>query len=221
MIDISFIIPAYNEEERIGTTLQTIRNHFPSAEVIVIDDGSHDRTKEIAEIYADKVLSSALNKGKGHAMQQGWRVANRTYIACLDADLEESAKDVSSLIPPLQQGKADVTISIIKPGRQAGMGFVKRRVQAIVLRETGVELQAPLSGQRVFHRKWLPVLLKKSYYGFGIETQMTIDLLRAGAKCLEIPTNMKHREMGRDIKGFVHRMKQWADIERQLRGARS
>ncbi|WP_332695908.1 glycosyltransferase family 2 protein [Halalkalibacter lacteus] len=220
MIDISFIIPAYNEEKRIGTTLAAIRKHFPSAEVIVIDDGSRDKTREIAEMYADKVISSSINKGKGYAMQQGWRLATRTYIACLDADLEESAKDVSSLIQPLQQGRADVTISIIKPGKKAGMGFVKRRVQSIVLRETGVKLQAPLSGQRVFHRKWLPVLLRRSYHGFGIETQMTIDLLQAGAKCLEIPTTMQHREMGRDIKGFVHRMKQWADIERQLRGVR-
>ncbi|MFC0471018.1 glycosyltransferase family 2 protein [Halalkalibacter kiskunsagensis] len=220
MNDISFIIPAYNEEERIGKTLETIKKYFPSAEVIVIDDGSRDKTKEIAEMYADTVFSSSINRGKGYAMQQGWRLATRTYIACLDADLEESAKDVFSLIQPLQQGRADVTISIIKPGRQAGMGFVKRRVQSIVLRETGVKLQAPLSGQRVFHRKWLKVLLKKAYHGFGIETQMTIDLLQAGAKCLEIPTTMQHREMGKDMKGFVHRIRQWADIKKQLRGAK-
>ena len=221
MIDISFIIPAYNEEGRIEKTLQALKSISHASEIIVVNDGSTDQTAEIAKQYADQVISYPFNKGKGYALKQGWQEAKGTYIACLDADLEETAKEILSLIEPIKKGEADVTISIIKPGKKAGAGIVKKRVQALVYKKTGVKVEAPLSGQRVFHRKWLPLLLNQTYRGFGIETQMTIDLLCAGANYLEIETTMKHREMGRDFKGFYHRLKQWVDIEKQLRGVQS
>ncbi|MFC0561600.1 glycosyltransferase family 2 protein [Halalkalibacter alkalisediminis] len=221
MIDVTYIIPAYNEEGRIEKTLQALKNITHSSEIIVVDDGSTDRTAEIAKQYADQVISYPVNKGKGYALKQGWREANGTFIACLDADLEETAEEILSLIEPIKKGEADIAISIIKPGKRAGAGIVKKRVQALVYKKTGVKLEAPLSGQRVFHRKWLPMLLNKTYKGFGIETQMTIDLLCAGASYLEVATTMKHREMGRDLKGFYHRLKQWVDIEKQLRGVQS
>ncbi len=220
MINVSFIIPAYNEADRIKNTLKAIRRIASNAEIIVVNDGSTDKTKLVAEKYADKVITLPINHGKGFALQVGWREAKGTYIVCLDADLEESASEITFLLVPLEKQEADVAISIIKAGKGAGIGIVKRRVQAIVYRQTGVRVEAPLSGQRVFHCKWLPILLARSYKGFGVEAQMTIDLLRAGAKCVEIPTMMTHREMGRDVKGFLHRFKQWIDIERQCRGAR-
>ncbi|WP_227938450.1 glycosyltransferase family 2 protein [Alkalihalobacillus deserti] len=221
MIDVSYIIPAFNEEGRIANTLEALRGLSLSSEIIVVNDGSTDRTAEIAKLFADQVISYPFNKGKGYALKQGWLEARGTYIACLDADLEETAKEIVSLIEPIRNGEADVAISIIKPGKKAGAGIVKKRVQALVYKKTGVKLEAPLSGQRVFHRKWLPMLLNQTYKGFGIETQMTIDLLCAGANYLEVATTMQHREMGRDLKGFFHRLKQWIDIERQLRGAQS
>jgi glycosyltransferase involved in cell wall biosynthesis len=221
MIDVSYIIPAFNEEVRIAKTLQAVRTIPGSKEIIVVNDGSNDQTEEIANQYADHVISYQMNKGKGYALQKGWREALGTYIACLDADLGETATEISTLIKPVIAGEADVTTSIIKPGNKAGAGIVKRRVQLLIYRKTGVKLEAPLSGQRVFHRKWLPVLLSRTYQGFGVETQMTIDLLKAGAIYQEIITNMQHREMGRDFKGCFHRLKQWLDIEKQLRGAQS
>ncbi|ARK31382.1 glycosyltransferase family 2 protein [Halalkalibacter krulwichiae] len=221
MIEVSYVIPAFNEEERIEKTLKALVTLTGHNEIIVVDDGSTDDTAEIAKRYATKVISYRVNKGKGYALKEGWKEAKGEYIACLDADLEESAIEVTSLLEPLKNGEAEVAISIISPGKKAGMGMVKKRVQSLVYQKTGVKVEAPLSGQRVFHRKWLSVLLKRTYQGFGIETQMTIDLLQAGASYLEVRTNMKHREMGRTMKGFYHRMKQWLDIERQLRGVQS
>ncbi|TWI55936.1 glycosyltransferase family 2 protein [Halalkalibacter nanhaiisediminis] len=218
MINVSFVIPAYNEADRIGSTLKSLKHFSSNAEIIVVNDGSTDQTKRIAEKYANKVITLPINHGKGFALQIGWREAKGTYIACLDADLEESANEVTSLLSPLEKQQADVAISIVKAGKHAGLGFVKKRVQALIYQQTGVKLEAPLSGQRAFHRKWLSVLLARAYQGFGVEAQMTIDLLKAGAKCVEIPTTMTHREMGRNMKGFVHRLKQWVDIERQCRG---
>ncbi|NEU29584.1 glycosyltransferase family 2 protein [bacterium LRH843] len=219
MIDVSFVIPAYNEAERIEQTLQTIKVLPLQSEIIVVDDGSKDETSNIAKKYTDHVVTLPVNKGKGYALQIGWEKARGTYIACLDADLEETAKEVMLLLDPLKKKEADITVSIIKAGKRAGMGVVKSRVQDIVFKRTGVYLEAPLSGQRAFHRKWLEILHAKSYQGFGVEAQMSIDLLRAGAKYVEIPTKMTHREMGKSLKGFAHRFRQWLDIEKQCREA--
>ncbi len=217
MIELSFVIPAYNEAERIDKTLRTLKQLQINSEIIVIDDGSQDETANIARQYADFVISLQTNQGKGHALQTGWKKAKGVYIACLDADLEESVKEILLLLKPLKEGKADFAISKMKAGKKAGFGLVKKRVQKIVFRETGVRMEAPLSGQRIFHRVWLPILLKRSYYRFGVEMQMNIDLLQAGARCIEVPTMMTHRELGKNVKGFIHRMKQWVEIERQYR----
>ena len=221
MNSLSIVIPAYNEERRIGSTLQAITKLFPKAEIIVVNDGSSDNTEQIAKSFTQKILTLPENKGKGFALQRGWEKASGQYIACLDADLEESAKEVAYLFEPVQKGEADMTISIIKPGKKAGMGVVRRRVQSIIYKKTGIRLEAPLSGQRVFHRSLLPVLLQKPYQGFGVEAQMTIDVLQSGARCLEVPTTMTHRELGKNLYGFIHRLKQWLEIEKQFRGVRS
>ncbi len=124
------------------------------------------------------------------------------------------------LLKPVQANHADVCLSIIQPRGKAGFGVVKRRVQTLIHQKTGVRLQAPLSGQRAFHRKWLPILLKRCYQGFAVEAQMTVDLLEAGATIYEIQTTMTHREMGKTLKGYTHRLKQWWQIEKQLRSAK-
>ncbi|MET3507607.1 glycosyltransferase family 2 protein [Halalkalibacter oceani] len=219
MIKQSFIIPAYNEESYLEKTLLAIQRFTERAEIIVIDDGSQDNTKLIAERYADKLITFPENMGKGFALQAGWKEARGDIIICLDADLGESAEEIGALIEALEREEADLVISVMKPGKKAGFGLVKRRVQAMIYRKTGVKLASPLSGQRVFRRKWLPVLLEKDYKRFGVEAQMTLDLLRAGATCQEMVTRMTHREMGKNIRGFLHRLKQWLEIERQLREA--
>ena len=220
MNNLSIVIPAYNEERRIGRTLQAITELFPEAELIVVNDGSSDNTEQIAKSFTEIILTLTENKGKGFALQRGWEKATGQYVACLDADLEESAKEVVHLLEPIQEGEADMTISIIKPGKKAGMGMVRRRVQSMIYKKTGIKLEAPLSGQRVFHRSLLPILLDKPYEGFGVEAQMTIDVLQSGARCLEVPTTMTHRELGKNVNGFIHRFKQWLEIERQFRGVR-
>ena len=221
MIEVSFVVPAYNEEARLEKTLRALKELPLENELIVVDDGSSDATETIARRYADDVIVLKKNRGKGAALQTGWKVATGTYIACVDADLEESAREMMLLLKPLREGKADFTISKLKAGKKAGFGIVKKRAQQIVYEKTGVWLEAPLSGQRIFHRKWLPVVLKRRYDRFGVETMMNIDLLQAGARCLEVPTNMTHRELGKNLRGFYHRLKQWIDIERQCREVRS
>jgi glycosyltransferase involved in cell wall biosynthesis len=220
MNNISVLIPAYNEERTLEKTICAVRTLPNILEVIVINDGSHDKTADIAEKFADSVLHFKKNEGKGKALQEGWKRAMGDYLLCLDADLQDSATEAIHLLTPLLKGQADVITSKVKAGKRSGFGLIKRRAQTIIYQETGFRLEAPLSGQRAFHRGWLEVLLHHSYVGFGVETQMSIDLLKAGASILEVETMMKHREMGKSIRGFRHRIKQWIEIERHCREVR-
>ncbi|WP_100404742.1 glycosyltransferase family 2 protein [Bacillus solitudinis] len=221
MNKISIVIPAFNEEKSLSQTIQALRQLPYEKEIIVVNDGSSDKTGEIAEVTADFVLHVPSNNGKGNALQVGWKKASADYILCIDADLEQSAGEAIHLIRPLFENKADVVISKVKSGKKSGFGLIKRRARSIIYRNTGFILEAPLSGQRAFQRQWLPLLLKQRYIGFGVETQMSIDLLKAGATILEVETMMKHREMGKTWKGFRHRIKQWVEIEKNCKEVRS
>lgn len=219
---VSIIIPAYNEEEYIEETLRCLKKdqNQSKVEIIVVDDGSTDQTADIASKFADQMIKLPKNHGKGFALQAGWEQAQGEFIVCLDADLQSSVSEYIELLKPVQAEQADVCLSIIQPRENAGFGVVKNRVQTLIYKKTGMKLQAPLSGQRAFHRKWLPILLNRRYQRFAVEAQMTIDLLQAGASIYEIPTRMTHREMGKTFKGYAHRLKQWWQIEKHLRSAR-
>ncbi|WP_100373420.1 glycosyltransferase family 2 protein [Bacillus sp. FJAT-45037] len=220
MNDVSVVVPAFNEEARLEATLRALRKIPDLLEIIVVNDGSRDDTSAIAHLYADRVIDLPQNQGKGRALQEGWRMATGEIIVCVDADLEKTAVEVKHLLDAIREKGMDVTISLFKPGSKAGLGFVRRRAQSIVYRQTGVFISAPLSGQRAFRRKWLDVLLKEQYEGFGVETKMTIDLLKSGAKIMEVETTMAHREMGKSFRGFLHRFKQWREIERHVKVVR-
>lgn len=217
MSKVSVVIPAYNEEGCLEKTIHAVQSLPYSIEVIIVNDGSVDRTGEIAERLATTVIHFSENQGKGKALQAAWKKASGDYILCLDADLQESASEAIHLLEPLMENAGDVIISKVKPGKKSGFGFIKRRAQSIVYKRTGIWLEAPLSGQRAFHRRILPILLNRQYEGFGVETQMSIDLLKAKVSILEVETNMKHREMGKSMAGFKHRLRQWVEIERYCR----
>ncbi|WP_088104740.1 glycosyltransferase family 2 protein [Halalkalibacter urbisdiaboli] len=217
MSKVSVVIPAFNEERYLEKTIHAVRTLPFELEVIVVNDGSQDGTGMLAEKLAEHAIHFSKNQGKGKALQAAWRQVEGEYILCLDADLQESAAEAIHLLQPLFEEKADVIISKVKPGAKSGFGFIKRRAQSIVYKKTGIRLEAPLSGQRAFHRQLLPILLRGRYEGFGVETQMSIDILKANATILEVETNMKHREMGKTVTGFRHRFKQWLEIERNCR----
>ncbi|KMK77006.1 glycosyltransferase family 2 protein [Alkalihalobacillus pseudalcaliphilus] len=211
-MEMSVIIPAYNEQSRIEQTLQTIKKLPYPIELIVVNDGSTDLTGEIAEKYADILISFTKNQGKGVALRAGCAKANCEWILCLDADLTTSANEAVELIKPALLRKADLIISKVSPGRKAGFGMVKRQAQEIIQSKTGVWMESPLSGQRVFHRDWLPLIQSLKAERFGIETEMNLRFIEAGASILEVETEMSHREMGKSLKGLWHRYKQWLDI---------
>lgn len=222
---ISIIMPAYNEASKIKNTLENIYNIEEIDEIIVVDDGSSDNTSEIVSTIESKkikLFKLEQNKGKGYALNYGLNIAmeNADIIGFLDADLGSSSKEVKKLIDSILNNEADVIIAKFPPAKKkGGLGFVKGLAKKSVLEMTGKELDATLSGQRLFKKEVLNKF-DEIPFGYGVEVGMTIDILKYGYTIKEVLVNMTHSETGRDLKGFIHRGKQYYHIKKVLRQKR-
>lgn len=212
---VSVIIPAYNEEKRVQTTLKAIKKAGFADEIIGINDGSRDKTGKILEKHCDKTISFIKNHGKTSAVQAGWLACRGDIIMILDADLKESAAYGANLIEPLVNNEADLIIGTVK-NTKSGFGFVKRRVQRLIEKKSGVRLAMPLSGQRAFLRKHLKDYQEVEADGFGLETMMTLKALEKGYTIKEVEVPFIHIGKGKGPFGWWHHGKQWVEVERSL-----
>jgi GT2 family glycosyltransferase len=213
-INITVILPAKDEADRIGATIAAIKSSAFVNRIIVIDDGSTDQTYEIAETLGVEAYRLPRNFGKGYAVNYGISksILNSDIIVFLDADLGASAKEIDKLIIPVLHNEADVTIAKFPQAqRKGGFGFVKNLARYGVHFYTGQMIYTSLSGQRAFKSDVLEKL-GKFPLDYGIEIGMTIDILRKGYRIKEVEVNMTHRETGRDMVGFIHRGKQFYQI---------
>lgn len=218
---ISVVIPAYNEEDTIKMTLVTLNRCHWVNQLIVVDDGSADGTADIAEKYSDQVVRLNQNKGKAYALKEGWKRVEGDIIVCLDADLGITAREGERLVEKLHSDDLDCVIARLPQQKKNGFGLMKHRAQKLIFSRTGKWFDSPLSGQRALKNSWLPILLERDYVGFGVEMAMTVDLLKAGANVDEVDVSFFHRATGKDIEGFLHRGRQWLDMEKTLRKMRT
>lgn len=212
---VTVIVPAYNEESRIKNTILALKSIEYIQNIYVIDDGSTDKTYDVASsLTSVNVICQPSNKGKGEALYKGIQLAlkDSDIIVFVDADLEESAKDIEKLILPILENKADVTIAKFPPAKgKGGFGFVKKLAREGVYINTGTRIDTVLSGQRAFKKEVLEEI-NYCYTGYGVELGMTIDILNRGYSIMEVDVNMYHNETGRDLSGFIHRGKQFWQI---------
>jgi len=208
---VTVVIPAYNEEERIGATLRAVMQRGFAGEIIVVDDGSSDNTAMIARDAGARVIQLERNLGKGEALNRAAACVSSDVVVFLDADLGDSAGQGELLVKPVLEGLADVAVARFpRPKKKGGFGLVKK-LAAWGIRQAGMEVKEPLSGQRAMSREVLRDVLP-FHGGFGIEVGMSIRALRHGYRIIEVDTSMSHAETGRDIKGFLHRGRQFLDV---------
>jgi glycosyltransferase involved in cell wall biosynthesis len=223
-IRVSVLVPAYNEAARIGATVRAARaalgESLPAGafELIVADDGSRDETAALAEAAGAGCVLRGPHAGKGAALRRAAAAARGDLFLLLDADLGETAAELVHLLRPVLAGEADMTIAIFAAAGgtpRAGFGWVIGLARWGVRRLTGRTLAAPLSGQRAMRREvWERVGGPEG--GFGAEVGFDVDALRAGFRVLEVPTAMAHAATGRDVRGFLHRGRQFVAVARVL-----
>jgi hypothetical protein len=200
---LTILVAARDEEAVIAQTVSTLRLAFPDAEVIVADDGSRDRTADIAE-ESGAIVLRLPRRGKGQALCAGERAAPPGRLLLCDADL---AGDVR----PLVDAGGDVTAAVFAERVGGGFGIAKRVAHELISLLGRVETREPLSGQRSLspaaRAACFPVAA-----GFGCEVRMTIDAARADLMVRELELPLRHRATGRDVAGFVHRARQLRDV---------
>jgi hypothetical protein len=216
------VVPAKDEEERVGATVAALREIPAVTHVLVVDDGSDDQTATVAEwAGASEVLRHGRNRGKAAAMKTGAlrarELAPGSALLFADADLERSASTLTALVEPVLSGMADMTIAVLPPQDRPGGGFgmVVRTAREGISRLTGWAPQQPLSGQRCLTREAFDAALPLAP-GWGVEVGLTIDVLRGGGRVMEVPCELHHRVTGRDLGSQVHRARQLADVARAV-----
>jgi glycosyltransferase involved in cell wall biosynthesis len=213
------LVIARNEADRIGATVRALRETFDGTRVIVADGGSSDDTAAEAVSAGAELLRAGSHRGKGGSATLAARRAlaetgadQRVFLLC-DGDLGESGARLAPLVETVAGGEADLAVAAFAVKRGGGFGLAVGFARWAVRSLTGLELRAPISGQRALHGAALRRLVPFAP-GFGMETAMTIDAARAGLVVREVELDLEHRATGRDVAGFLHRARQLASFVR-------
>ena len=221
--DLVVIVPARNEADRIVATVTAALTLAP-ARVVVVDDGSTDATRTLALAAGAAVLRLRRNRGKGAALAAGLAVGlgaspETRIVLFLDADLGETATAAAPLAAAVRAGRCDMAIALPPPQPGGGHGFVVRLARAGIGRLSGFQAAAPLSGQRCLTREAAEAGLPYARR-FGVETGLTVDLVRAGFRVAEVPADLRHRVTGTDWRAQLHRAGQFRDVALTLAARR-
>jgi hypothetical protein len=200
---LTILVAARDEERAIERTVKTLRRAFPDAEVIVADDGSRDRTAELAEA-AGAIVLRLPRRGKGQALSAAERAAPPGRLLLCDADLEG---DVGALV----DGDGDLTVAAFAEKIGGGFGLAKGVARDLIELLAGVRTREPLSGQRSLSQAARTACFPVAA-GFGCEVRMTIDAARSELAVREVELPLRHRASGRDARGFLHRARQLRDV---------
>jgi dolichyl-phosphate beta-glucosyltransferase len=206
--DLSIVIPSYNEELRLPATLDRIADYLSTqplrAEVLVVDDGSRDKTALVAESFRSKipslrVLSNGKNRGKGYSVRHGMLESQAEFVLFTDADLSAPIEESDKLIGALKNGY-DVAIgsralnrALISthesPFREFA-GIVFNKIVRVVLRLPFVDTQC---GFKAFQRERCRLIFEQQRIeGFGFDPELLYLARHHGLRSIEIPVRWGH-----------------------------
>lgn len=209
---LSVVIPAYNEEKTIVRVLDTVLEKVPATfEVIVVDDGSTDRTRENVAAYmrnnsSVRLICHEKNRGKTAAVSTGFRESRGDIVIVQDADLEYDPEDIPSLIQPIQDGRADVVF---------GSRFLVRRAARVLYFRhylanrfltfcsnilTDLNMTDVETGYKAFRGDIIRDMSFSSS-GFGFEIEVTARISKLKCRIYEVPISYHGRtyEEGKKI----------------------
>jgi len=224
--DVAVVIAARNEADRVAATVAAAAGLAGVGLVVVVDDGSSDATAAVAQRAGAAVMRHPGNRGKGTAMETGAEAVRLVdqrehrdrprHLLFLDADLSDTAGQAGPLIDPVTAGTADMTIAVFAATvKLGGHGLVVGLSGAGIRRATGWQPRQPLNGQRCLTRAAFEAA-RPLAHGWGVETALTIDLLRQGLRITEVEVELAHRASGTGLRAQLHRAHQLTDVARAL-----
>lgn len=216
-VTVVAIVPAKDRSRSLGDTVTALRAVGAVDRILVVDDGSTDETAGVARGAGATVLRLDENVGKGGAVTAGVEATpDATVYLLIDDDVGRTAAVANQLLGAVLDGQADMTIGVLPSAAgKGGFGFVSSMARRAIGRATGFRPRTPLSGQRAITADLLRSVLPLAPR-FGLETALTIDAMRKGARIVEVDVGMEHQHMGRSLAGFRHRAGQGADIVRAV-----
>ena len=201
VIKVSVVIPAYNEEKNLPHLLERLNKvaHKDKriAEILVVDDGSRDKTADVARKYGCTVFTNPVNLGKGGALKVGFKEAVHPIIVMLDADLSHIPEDIPKLIDPF----TDSTVGLVQASRSLGgseeYGFI-RAIGNIFLTACantfmGVQMTDALNGFKAFRKEITSNLTARH---FDIEIELLARCMQHGYTIAEVASQEKSRLHG-------------------------
>jgi glycosyltransferase involved in cell wall biosynthesis len=213
MPDLSIVVPAFDEQQRLGDSLARIVDYVNSeklsAEVIVVDDGSDDRTAEIAEKElalhpnaASRVIRYPQNRGKGFAVRTGLLAATADIALFTDADLSTPIEELHKLIDPIMRDEIDVAfgsraldrslIGTHQPWRREQGGKVMNLVIKVM---SGLPFYDTQCGFKAFNmKKFQPLLPLMTIDRFGFDVEFLFVAKYHGLRLSEIPVRWNNVE---------------------------
>lgn len=199
---ISIMIPVYNERARVERAIQGVRAVGLDAEIICVDDGSTDGTREILErLHAEKQIDTLVvqdrNRGKGFAVRTAIQRATGDVLVIQDADLEYDPRDIPKLLEPILQGRADAVIGSRFRGETVRVLYYWHSLGNNLLTTlsnilTNLNLTDMESGYKLMRAdlaKSFPLTAER----FGIEPELTARLAQSRARIYEVPINYSGR----------------------------
>jgi len=192
---ISIVIPAKNEAKSLDLILPKIKSIVSAYEIIVVDDGSDDATRETALTHGAKVVAHPYSIGNGGAIKAGARAASGEIIVFMDADGQHNPEDIPRLIQPLEEG-CDMVIGARSHASQASMGrnFANRLYNHLASYMTGQTILDLTSGFRAVRAEKFREFLYLLPNGFSYPTTITMAFFRAGYIVKYIPIIAARRE---------------------------
>lgn len=180
---VSIVIPAYNEEKSIGNVVSIVRKISYVTEVIVVDDGSYDKTAIKANEAGATVISHTSNQGKGSAIGTGLKHSKGDIIAFIDGDIQNlNPEQVDAMVKPIMEGKTDITKTKFKREHGRVTELTAKPLLNFFFPE--INLEQPLSGQFAGKRSALTkISLEKDY---GVDVGIILDADANGLKVYEV-----------------------------------
>jgi glycosyltransferase involved in cell wall biosynthesis len=208
MSDTVVFIPAWNEEQNLPAVLDSLHDELPGVDVLVVDDGSTDRTAEVAREHGAEVFSLGSNQGLRVGIAAGYRWAlEHGYAFCgrVDADGQHPPAELARLLARVRAGECDVAVGSRfvsgngyapyryrpSPARRFGTGLLRRSVGVVLRRPFG----DATSGLYAVNAKALP-LLAEPYTSGAPEVEALIRIVDAGLRLEEVPVDMAPRAGG-------------------------